>query len=117
MTQKPSEKLVPTLLQSIDPRTIADSEVRQTDLCVAKPHRATKLKGHHEGRWVSAFLSILAISPTGIAEGIAFLKLKTFHRWGQLFGRSLLLILLVGHGCFNNPYPEILRGYVLNIFS
>ena len=30
MTRKPSEKLVPALLQSIDPRQIADSEVRQT---------------------------------------------------------------------------------------
>ena len=30
MTQKPPEKLVPALLQSIDPRQIADSQVRQT---------------------------------------------------------------------------------------
>ena len=30
MTQKPPEKLVPALLQSIDPRQIADTQVRQT---------------------------------------------------------------------------------------
>lgn len=41
---KPLEKLVPTLLQSVDPQQIADLEVRQTDLCVAESYRATKLK-------------------------------------------------------------------------
>ena len=30
MTQKPPEKLVPALLQSIDPRQITDAQVRQT---------------------------------------------------------------------------------------
>ena len=45
MTQKPPEKLVSGLLQSIDPRRIADSEVRQTDLCIVEPDRATKLEG------------------------------------------------------------------------
>ena len=46
MTHKPlSEKLVSALLQSIDPQQIADTQVRQTDLCTAQPHRATKFKG------------------------------------------------------------------------
>ena len=50
MTQKPPEKLVSALLQSIDPGKIADLEVRQTDLCIAQPRRATKFKSQTIGR-------------------------------------------------------------------
>ena len=44
MTQKAPEKLVSELLQSIDPGQIADPHVRQTDLCIVEPDRATKFK-------------------------------------------------------------------------
>jgi hypothetical protein len=37
--------------------------------------------------------------------------LEIFHLWQLLFGKNLFSIPLVCHGCLNNSFPDILRGY------
>jgi hypothetical protein len=37
--------------------------------------------------------------------------LEIFPLWQVLFGKNLLSIPLVCHGCLNNSFPYILRGY------
>jgi hypothetical protein len=41
--------------------------------------------------------------------------LGIFPLWQLLFEKNLLSILLVCHGCLNNSFPDILRGYIITI--
>jgi hypothetical protein len=44
----------------------------------------------------------------------AFLRLGIFPVWRLFLTKNLLSILLVAHGCLNNFFPEVFRGYKIS---